>query len=112
LWTLLAYYFEYVSHNVSWMWQHHNPATPFDAVSRRTVMIFLCRDCGEIWLHVDPSIRSPNGKCIPLMENGERHNCPKSIFNLRKQSRIRARAVNKSEIEKIDEWAELKGEEF
>jgi hypothetical protein len=46
------------------------------------------------------------------MENGERHNCPKSIFNLRKQSRVRARAVSKSEIEKIDEWAELKGEEF
>jgi hypothetical protein len=74
-------------------------------------MSFLCKDCGQVWLHVNTSIRSPNGKCIPLDENGERHNCPKSIFNLRKQSRIRARAVSKSEIEKIDEWAELKEEE-
>jgi hypothetical protein len=109
---LLAYYLKHVSYILSWLWQHHNTTTTFDAVSRRTVMSFLCKDCGQIWLHVDPSIRSPNGKCIPLMENGERHNCPKSIFNLRKQSRIRARAVNKSEINKIDEWAELKGEEF
>jgi hypothetical protein len=109
---LLAYYVEYVSYILSWLWQHHNTTTSFDAVSRRTVMSFLCKDCGQIWLHVDPNMRSPNGKCIPLEENGERHNCPKSIFNLRKQSRIRARAVNKSEIEKIDEWAELKGEEL
>jgi hypothetical protein len=109
---LLAYHVEYFSYILSWLWQHHNTTTTFDVVSRRTVMSFLCKDCGQIWLHVDPNIRSPNGKCIPLTENGERHNCPKSIFNLRKQSRIRARAVNKSEIKKIDDWAESKGEEF
>jgi hypothetical protein len=72
---------------------------------------FLCPYCGEIWCHHDESIRYHNsGKSIPLDENNNRHDfrdCPKSAFNLKKGSKIRAVAYKKSEIKKIDDSALL-----
>ena len=72
---------------------------------------FLCLHRGWKWLHVDESIRyHSSGKCIPLDENNNRHDfrdCPKSSFNLRRQSEIRARAVTKTELKKIDDFALL-----
>jgi hypothetical protein len=65
-----------------------------------------CWYCGN-WIHFDESVRYPNGKCVPLLDNGQKHDfrdCPKSSYNLRKESKIRARAAKKSAIKKISEY--------
>jgi hypothetical protein len=73
---------------------------------------FQCRyGCGT-WLHTDPDILSKNGKLIPLQENNLKHDCHLNPHYRRPNKFARARAVSKSEIKKIEKWAELKGEEF
>jgi hypothetical protein len=70
-----------------------------------------CKDCGEVYVHFDPSVRyHNNGKCMPLDENNQRHDfrdCPKSRFNLSRRSKIRARTATKSELKKIEDHAIL-----
>jgi hypothetical protein len=70
-----------------------------------------CMHCGEVWIHFDESVRySSSGKCIPLDEKNERHDfrdCPKSAYNLRKESKVKARAYKKTELKKIEDYALL-----
>jgi hypothetical protein len=63
-------------------------------------MTFLCKYCGEQWLDW-----SPDNKVVT--ESGEKHNCPKAIWNLKRESRARARAYKKTELKKIDDFAIL-----
>jgi hypothetical protein len=47
---------------------------------------------------------------MPLDENNQRHDfrdCVKSAYNLRRQSKIRGKAVKKTELKKIDDHALL-----
>jgi hypothetical protein len=63
-------------------------------------MSFLCKFCGQIWLHW-----SPDHKVVT--ESGQPHNCSQSHSNLRKQCVARAREYKKTEHRKLDDFALL-----
>jgi hypothetical protein len=61
-------------------------------------MTFLCS--GERWLDW-----SPENKVVT--ESGEKHNCPKAPWNLKREGKIRARVYKETELQKINDFAIL-----
>lgn len=101
MWALLADNLEYGTHNVSWLWQYHNPTTPFDTFQRRRILsprYVPCRHCGNNIVFEDRE-RSPRGKLIPLNEwDHWPHNCQFSSYN-----KVTGTSVEKRKIRKIEE---------
>jgi hypothetical protein len=55
-----------------------------------------------MWIYFE---RDANGRPIAICaDTGQKHDCPKSPWNLKKQRKIRARAIAKTEIEKIERF--------
>jgi hypothetical protein len=69
-------------------------------------MSFQCRyGCGT-WCIVDPSIKTNTGKLIPLNTiTHEPHECHLSPYFHAKSSKVRAKAIQIQEIQKIDDYA-------
>jgi hypothetical protein len=82
---LLAYYLGHGPYDVSWMWQHHNPMTPFDTFQRNTSIMgsgYLSSRYYDNPMVCDDRKRSNNGKLIPLEERSyKRHGCKFSPYN-------------------------------
>jgi hypothetical protein len=102
---LLAYNFKHGSYILSWMRQHHNTTALLNVTKRRNLMSSIpCRYCGN---HIvfDDNVLSKRGKKIPLQEwNLQPHDCRFSPYHRGKSDRLKARAIIKEAISKIDDY--------
>jgi hypothetical protein len=97
MWTLLAKYVQYVLHNLSWLWEHHNTKTLPNVIQRGTAMSASCRYCGNP-IVFDDNILSKTGRHKPLNEwNHQVHDCPFSPYNKARVASIDRRETRKEQ---------------